>query len=111
MKNISLNRSELRNLAWAIRQKNPGLSQSDAETAAEKVLRLFHALQQGLVRFTFRKQNGEIRQAVGTLRPDLFVQPPKSIEQTEYLTVLRYYDIEKDAIRSLRAERILKIAA
>lgn len=111
MKNIRLNRSEVMNLAWALQQKNPDLSRAAAEMAASKVLRLYHALQQGSVRFTFQKQNGEIRQAVGTLRPDLFVKPPKSIEQPEYLTVLRYYDMEKDAIRSFRAERILQVAA
>ncbi len=110
-KRIKPDRAEVMRLAWAIRRKTPGLDFGAAEEAAWKVLRLHTALQYGSVRFSFRKENGEVREAVGTLRADLFVQPPKPVERTERLTLMRYYDVEKNAIRSFRADRIVQVAA
>jgi len=105
------NRSEVMKLAWAIRRKNPATSLAHCQVSAWKVLLLQQALRKGSVRFSFQKQNGEVRRAIGTLKPDMFIQPPKSPEVSTQLTLVRYYDIEKNAIRSFRADQILQVAA
>lgn len=113
MKNYEANRSIAMRLAWRLYRENRGqVALGHCIVAAWKVLRLNAALQEGLVRFTFRKMNGEVREAVGTLKSDLFVAtPPKVTERPEYLTHVRYFDVEKNAIRSFRAERLLQVAA
>ena len=111
MSKSKINRSDVMKLAWAIRRKNPVTSLADCQVAAWKVILLYQALRKGSVRFTFQKQNGEVRQAIGTLKPDMFVQPPKTTEQSTLLTVVRYYDMEKNAIRSFRADQLMQVAA
>ena len=99
-------------LAWQLYRANKGqIHFGQCIVAAWKVLRLNAALQEGLVRFSFQKMNGEVREAVGTLKPDLFTAPPKGTDRVEYMTLVRYYDVEKNAIRSFRAERIIQVAA
>jgi hypothetical protein len=113
MKRYDLNRSIAMLLAWRIYRSNNGqVSFGQCMVSAWKVLRLNAALQEGLVRFTFQKVNGEVREAVGTLKADLFVAtPPKATDRPEFMTLVRYYDVEKNAIRSFRAERLIQVAA
>ena len=111
MSKFKFNRSEVMKLAWAIRRKNPALSLAHCQVAAWKVLLLQQALRKGSVRFSFQKRNGEVRRAIGTLKPDMFIQPPRSTEVSTQLILVRYYDMEKNAIRSFRADQILQVAA
>lgn len=111
MRKFKINRSDVMKLAWAIRRKNPEHRLADCQISAWKVVLLYQALRQGSVRFSFQKQNGEIRQAIGTLKPDMFIQPPKTTEQSAQLTLVRYFDMEKNAIRSFRADQIKQVAA
>lgn len=111
MRKFKINRSDVMKLAWAIRLKNPEHRLADCQISAWKVVLLYQALRQGSVRFSFQKQNGEIRQAIGTLKPDMFIQPPKTTEQSAQLTLVRYFDMEKNAIRSFRADQIKQVAA
>lgn len=107
-----LSHSAVMRLAWRLYEHNKrAIRLGDCMAAAHKVLRLNEAMQHGLVRFTFQKINGEVRNAIGTLRPDLFVAPPPTVEEPEGLTLVRYYDVEKNGIRSFRAERIVRVAA
>lgn len=106
-----VSRPAVMRLAWRLYRENKRqLAFGACMVAAWKVLRLNAALQHGLVRFSFQKLNGEVREAVGTLRSDLFVVPPKTTDRPEFLTVVRYFDLDKNAIRSFRAERILRVA-
>lgn len=111
MKKIKINRAELMRMAWAIQREDPGLTIDDCKKAAEKVLRLKSALENGTVRFAFRKADGAVREAIGTLQHDLFAEPPLNPIVPGQVTLIRYFDLEKNAIRSFRAERILQVAA
>lgn len=111
MSKFKINRSEVMKLAWAIRRRSPATALADCQIAAWKVMLLHQALHQGSVRFSFLKQNGEVREAIGTLKPDMFIQPPRGTERGSQLLLVRYYDMEKNAIRSFRADQIKQVAA
>lgn len=113
MKSQSINaiRSEVLTLAHAIRRQNSFLTFGQCQVQAWKVVRLRSALHAGAVRFTFQKQDGQVRTAFGTLNQDLFNYTSKGAERNHSATVIKYYDLEKSAFRSFRAERILQVAA
>lgn len=105
------NRSEVLTLAHHIRRQNQFLSWGQCQTQAWQVARLRSALFAGATRFTFQKQDGDVREAYGTLNPDLFQYEYKGSERAESPTAIKYFDLDKNAWRSFRAERILKVAA
>lgn len=106
-----INRSEVLTLAHQIRRQNQFLTWGQCQSQAWQVVRLRAALRAGATRFTFQKQDGEVREAFGTLNPALFQYEHKGSERAESLTAIRYFDLDKNAWRSFRAERILKVAA
>lgn len=104
-------RSEVLSLAWAIRRQNQFLTWGQCQTQAWQVVRLRAVLRAGATRFTFQKQDGEVREAYGTLNPNLFKYEMKGSDRAENLTAIKYFDLDKQAWRSFRAERILQVAA
>lgn len=111
MKKQQFTRSEVLALAWAIRRQNQFLTWGQCQAQAWKVARLRVALRAGATRFTFQKQDGEFREAYGTVNPSLFSYEHKGSDRAESPTAIKYYDLEKNAWRSFRAERILRVAA
>ncbi len=116
MKNASTtatqtNRSEVLALAWAIRRQNQFLTWGQCQAQAWKVVKLRAALRAGKATFTFQKNDGEVRQAVGTLNAEFFSYTNKGSDRAELPTVIKYFDLEKNAFRSFRAERIVSVAA
>ncbi len=106
-----INRSEVLTLAHAIRRENASLSWGTCQRSAWKAARLRAALRTGPARFTFTKETGEVREALGTLNNDLFQYEYKGSGRTESKTAIRFFDLEKNAFRSCKAERILQVAA
>lgn len=84
------------------------LSQSQSWKMAHKAVKLQMQLKQGIAKFSFKKiSTGEIRQAVGTLCPDLFDYTPSgNKEKKDNPKVIKYYDLEKQAFRSFRVETL-----
>lgn len=105
------NRSEVLTLAHQIRRQNQFLAWGQCQAQAWQVARLRAALRAGATRFTFQKQDGEVREAYGTLCPDLFQYEHKGSDRAESPTAIKYFDLDKGAWRSFRAERILRGAA
>lgn len=58
-------------------------------------------LQKGVVNFVFRKKDGSIRKAVGTLK-DIEVKFKRP-------DIIPYFDLEKKEFRSFRKENLLEI--
>lgn len=104
-------RSKAMKLAHAIRKQNKFLTWGQCQAQAWKVIKLKAALKTGVVEFVYQKQNGELRAAKGTLSPELFSYKSKSSGKPSPLTIVKYFDCDKNAFRSFRAERILSIAA
>lgn len=63
------------------------------------------------VHFSYQKVNGTLREALGTLNQNLIPENKKPKESSiNFGTNLRYYDLEKDAWRSLVTDcSILKL--
>lgn len=105
-----MNRSEVLTLAWSIR-KTSNLPWGQCQAAAWKAARLRSALRSGPVSFSFQKDDGTTRQATGTLSRDLFTYESKGGPVKENPLLLKYFDLEKQAFRSCRIDRILQVAA
>lgn len=72
---------------------------------ADQIMLLEKKMLEGAMCFQFRKKDGTIRNAVGTLFRDLMKQPdgtlwePKGESKPEPATILRYFDCDKGAWR------------
>lgn len=71
------------------------------EIKADEVMLLESKMLEQAVKFQFRKESGEVRDAVGTLRRDLMKQEdgtlwePKGEAKPEPATVIRFFDCVK----------------
>lgn len=93
------NKNRLRqvmNMAWSF-IKNKGLGLSEALKLAWSNVKLKQALRKGVVEFSYRKLDGTIRKAVGTLSSALVPQTNGGgYQHRDYQT---YFDVEKNSWR------------
>ena len=90
------------NIAWAVR--NQFATFSEALTHAWKVIKLQWALcTEAVVKFSYKKVDGTIRQALGSNET---VPAVKGGKPTNY-GVLTYFDLEAQAWRSARIENLI----
>lgn len=111
MKTMSINRKnelkDIMNLAWKIaRQTGESIGECLRKSWANTKLR--SALKNGVVRFTFLKKDGSVREAVGTLR-NLEYQARTDRRGTNPMLQV-YYDLEKGAFRCFKRENLMSIA-
>lgn len=111
MANIKETRTAVFNLAHEMKRRNQFLSWSQCLAASWKVVKLQTAMRQGKVSFVYQKQNGDRREAKGTLVKELIPYSPKGNAKPQPITLVKYYDLGAEGYRSFRAERILEIAA
>ena len=76
-------RSEIFYTAWTYFKNNLFNSFSEALKAAWRRFKILRALRKGLAYFSFRKANGELREAIGTLRQGNYIYQVKGTEQAE----------------------------
>jgi hypothetical protein len=98
-------KKELFNMAWKI-AKTTATNFATALKMAWKAMRLKMELKKGAVKFQFKKVDGSIRNAVGTLCADLFTYESKGNE-TQYNGTIKYFDLEANAFRSFKIENLL----
>lgn len=67
---------------------------------------LVYKLDKGVVKFKYKKENGEIREAIGTLNTD-FMSDPSVTYRHRCAGVQRYYDLEKFEWRSYKMINVL----
>lgn len=106
-----MNRSEVLTLAWTIRKNANGLTWGQCQAAAWRALKLRSALYAGAVTFQFTKEDGTTRTANGTLSRDLFAYESKGGPVRENPLLVKFFDLEKQAFRSCRVDRLTRIAA
>ena len=69
--------------------------------------RMRRELRDNIVTFKFKKRNGEIRTAHGTLHPDYLPKLRGGAPRPEHQMV--YYDLDKEGWRSFRSFKFIKI--
>ena len=115
-----LARKKMKLAYWLMSEE--GIDKSRAMRLAHGAFRLHYLLQKGIVTFDFFKLNGEVRKAVGTLCPEADSnfrnyleakgdnnndRQSQEIESTGRMT---YWDVEKEAFRSLNVVNLVYIS-
>ncbi len=93
---MKVDKSSIFKVANAIRRSQNGLTIGEALKMAWKAAKLQVELAAGEVRFRYRKVNGEVREAVGTLKNMVTDWKFSAFNGT----AMFYFDIEKKGFRS-----------
>lgn len=94
-------------LAWQFVKKN-GYTLSEALKCAWRNYRLKQAMTTKIVRFYFRKVDGTIREAFGTLIPSMLPETKGTGRKTSD-TLQTYFDTEKQEYRSFKKANLITI--
>lgn len=95
-------------MAWTFVKRN-GFSMSEAMKCAWANIKLKAAMKQRIVKFYFKKVDGSIREAYGTLKENL-IPATSGDNRKKNDTVVTYYDTEKQSWRSFKKANLLNIA-
>lgn len=99
---------EIMSLAWQLVKRN-GFSMSEAMKCAWANMKLKAAMKQRIVKFYFKKVDGSVREAYGTLKENLI--PATSGESRKKNdTVQVYFDTERQEYRCFKKANLLNIA-
>ena len=110
---LKLARRLLMRTAHAIRNDAPANgSMSVALTISWDVQRFRNDLHAGFVRFEYTKKDGTQRVALGTLSTHLIPADKMPEHSVDYVShtpayIVTYYDLDRDAWRSFRADRFI----
>ena len=83
---------------------------------ADEIILLQSKMMEQAVKFQFKKKDGTIRTAIGTLKRSLMKQEdgtlwtPKGEEKPEPATIVRFFDVEKGAWRCFTCTDFLATA-
>lgn len=104
---MKVNKSKLFKIAYAILRKSQATNFSEALKAAWKAMKIYTRMLVGQVEFKFRKVNGEIRNAVGTLHNLDYVAKSSGNQSDKNADVICFWDCEKQAFRSFKASTLM----
>ncbi len=99
--------SKVMNLAWQFVKRN-GLSMSEALVIAWRNVKLVSSMRRGIVRFYFRKVDGTIREAYGTLVERLLPATNGNGRKAND-TVQTYYDTERQEYRCFKKANLAAV--
>lgn len=98
---------EIMNLAWSFVRKN-GYSMSEALKCAWTNIKLRALLHKKVVEFYFKKTDGTLRQAFGTLMSSRIPEKKGTKKTADNCQV--YFDCEKEEWRCFKKCNLIKIA-
>ena len=104
---VKINKSQLMKAAWQLIRKHKVATFAEALRKAWQAYKLKAQMTLGVVKFAFRKTNGEIRNAVGTLAKNLYQYEPKGTGRASHPSTIAYWDLEKNSFRSFCIETLL----
>lgn len=96
-------------MAWQF-VKTEGMTLSQALRTAWANFKLKAAMLVGEARFAFKKADGTIREALGTLVREAISYTPNGNGRPSPESVQRFWDVEKQAYRSFRKASLLRVA-
>lgn len=92
-------------MAWQFVKRN-GMTLAEGLKKAWQVFKLKAQMMKGIVRFYFRKVDGSIREAYGTLKADLMPEIKGEDNRRKNDTVQTYFDTEKQEFRCFKIANI-----
>lgn len=95
-------------MAWTFVKRN-GFSMSEALKCAWVNMKLKAAMKQRIVKFYFKKVDGSIREAYGTLKENL-IPATSGDSRKKNDTIQVYFDTEKQEYRCFKKANLLNIA-
>lgn len=98
--------SKIMHTAWAVVKKE-GVSISAALRMAWRSFKLAAKMKTKAVHFAFRKVDGTIREAVGTLADEFIKDREPKGDRARCYSVQTYFDIEKNEFRCFRIASLL----
>lgn len=104
---MKVNKSKLFKIAHAIVKKGEAPSFSVALKLAWKAIRIYSQMLVGNVVFAFKKVNGEVRKAIGTLFNLKYVRKTSGDGDSNNADVISFWDCEKEAFRSFKAATLI----
>lgn len=106
-----MKRTDLRaimQLAWQFVKRN-GIELAEALRKAWQVFKLKAAMAKGIVRCYFRKVDGTIREAYGTLKAELMPETKGSDNRKKNESVQVYFDTEKQEFRCFKLANLVAL--
>lgn len=100
---------EVMSLAWQMVKKN-GFSMSEALKTAWANLKLKSEMKKRIVKFYFKKVDGSVREAYGTLNEKLMPAITGTDKRAKNDTVQTYYDTERGEFRCFKKANLMSIA-
>ena len=100
---------EVMSLAWTFVKRN-GFSMSEALKCAWANLKLKAQMKSKIVKFYFKKVDGSVREAYGTLNEKLMPAITGTDKRAKNDTVQTYYDTERQEFRCYKKANLLNIA-
>ncbi|MFI3322050.1 MAG: SH3 beta-barrel fold-containing protein [Rikenellaceae bacterium] len=91
---------EIMLLAWQMVKRN-GYTLSEALKVAWANIKLKAAMRRGIVKFYFKKVDGTLREAFGTLKTEL-IPPAEGTNRAKNCTVQTYFDTERQEYRCFK---------
>ena len=105
--NVRINKSMVMQAAWAVLKHKEAKTFSEALKMAWRAFKLRAKMALGVVKFSYRKLNGEVRQAVGTLKNNMYQYDFKGSKYKRCPYTICYFDIEKKAFRSFNVGSLI----
>jgi hypothetical protein len=99
---------EIMSLAWQLVKRN-GFSKSEALKVAWANMKLKAVMKQRIVKFYFKKVDGSVREAYGTLKENL-IPATSGDNRKKNDTVQVYFDTERQEYRCFKKANLLNIA-
>lgn len=94
--------------AWKMVKEND-FTMSEAMKLAWSLYKMTQRLKDGVVKFSFKKKDGSIREAVGTLQNDVIAPHLKGGERTSNVTdTVIYFDVEAQGFRSFKTTNFIE---
>ena len=104
---LSIQMHEIMTLAWQFIKKN-GFNIREALQTAWQNYKLRQKMLAGIVKFYYRKVDGSIREAYGSLKADLLPETMGTGRKSND-TVQTYFDTEKGEFRCFKKANLLTI--
>lgn len=104
---MKINKSKLFKIAHAILRKAQVATWSEALKAAWKAVKVYTQMLVGNAEFSFRKVNGEIRKAIGTLHDLDYTAKGTGTSSDKNADVICFWDVEKQAFRSFKSVTLI----